>query len=99
MHGGIERILAAKPNRKPVELLALLELLNELCTQSGLGIKDKQAREYLAGITGSGKSAKLAKAILAIGDDLLSTTVHQAAALALQGRIERAERWQSSMTR
>ncbi|MDD3586082.1 MAG: DUF6493 family protein [Thermoguttaceae bacterium] len=45
---------------------AFLELLNELCVRLDRGVEDEECRKFLGGLKGSGKAAKLARAILDI---------------------------------
>jgi signal recognition particle GTPase len=49
----------------PSDLHALLALLNELSAARGHGVKRPTAKAYLTGIEGSGKTATLAKQLLA----------------------------------
>ena len=42
-------------------MLALLELQHELCVQTGIPITNPSALRWLEGITGSGKTARLAR--------------------------------------
>jgi hypothetical protein len=89
--GALERLLSAAPDWRPADLGAVLELLLELCAQAGAGVTDPAARAYLAAQTGGGKAAKLAATLLARAAP--DGGVEAGAALALLGRLERAERW------
>src|SRR5207253_1987820 len=91
---GIETLFAAGPGRKHAEMIGLLEIEHELCAQTGMAISDSNARTWLAGVTGSGKAAKLARALLAAESSSDPRLIREAALEALRGRIERAERWQ-----
>jgi hypothetical protein len=76
-------------------LAALLELLHELLAELGEGLSSTAARAYLEGITASGKTAKLIRAILSLPRQSDVASRRHVAAQALAGRIERAERWAS----
>ncbi len=91
----LERMLANLPDPVPKDLLALLELLTELLIAGGKGLALPEARASLGALQASGKTAKLAREIVALqdGQSLLQT---DAAARALKGRVERAERWARS---
>jgi hypothetical protein len=60
----LQRTLNANPNRAPRDLGALLELFVEVLSEVGATVTDPKARAYLSALTGSGKSAKLAKQLL-----------------------------------
>src|SRR5262249_55237160 len=93
IRNGIEILLASRPTRKPVEMLALLELEHELCVQVGIPISDHLAVGWLEDITGGGKTARIARQLLALQPE--QTSAHCEAAIeALRNRIERAVRWQ-----
>jgi hypothetical protein len=91
---GLLRALAAKPEIRPADLGPLLELLRELCVRTGEAVTEPGAREYLQSVAGTGKAASLAKALLKLdgpGEDRRAAAAH-----ALAGRLERAERWARS---
>src|SRR5262249_1177504 len=90
----LEKMLSSATRRKTASMVALFELTFELCTQTGCTISDPKAVSWLEGIAGSSKSAKLAKSMLAIRHNPNASVFREAAARALLGRIERAERWQ-----
>lgn len=90
----LEEVIAATGSRKTSEIVALLELLHELCVETGTAISSRDTRARLATITGTSKSAKLAKALLALKPDGSISYTRQAAKIAAEARIERAERWQ-----
>jgi len=89
----LEQIFASQPIMRPADLTALLTLFHELSVELGAAVPDPGARAYLATLR-SGKSAKLAQALLAVPEGDRAAR-RQAALLALAGRVERAERWQS----
>jgi hypothetical protein len=60
----LQRALHADPSRAPRDLGQLLELLVEVLSETGTTVSDSKAREYLAALSGTGKSAKLAKQLL-----------------------------------
>jgi hypothetical protein len=60
----LQRALHADPTHAPRDLGRLLELLVEVLSETGTTVSDPQAREYLAALSGAGKSAKLAKQLL-----------------------------------
>jgi hypothetical protein len=72
----------------PKGVLPLLTLLNELAEDAGAAVVQ---REFLASLKGASKTATTAKALLA----RTGTSRHAAAvaALALDARVARAERW------
>ncbi len=90
--GGLHTVLAGL-STPPKDLHVLLELLKELLVETG-GSLATAASTYLKGLKVSGKTAKLAKDLLGIagGSDNASSR-RAAAARALTGRLERAERW------
>jgi hypothetical protein len=59
----IEASLCGERARWPRDLLALLELLQELRTRSGTRVTTPAAREFLAAISGGGRAAKVAAAL------------------------------------
>jgi hypothetical protein len=61
----LQRAARGNPAKLPRDFGKLLDLMNELSLELGLGIDDEDCRTFLAGIGGSGKPAKLAKALLA----------------------------------
>ena len=67
-------------------------LLDELCAQTGTGVRDEAARAFLASLSGSGKGAKAAKVLLARDGE----PPDQERTLALAARVRRAERWLTS---
>jgi hypothetical protein len=77
----------------PPGLLVLLELLHELCLEAGEAVASPAARSTLAGITGSGKAARLAKALLALEVGDPGSQRRAAAADALVRRVERGLGW------
>lgn len=70
----------------------ILDLLLQLLTDLGLELDDF-ARAPLALVTGSSKTAKAAKALLALKSVENSARMQQATVLALEARVDRAERW------
>jgi hypothetical protein len=60
----LQRALHANPAHAPRDLGQLLELLVEVLSETGTTVSDSKAREYLAALSGTGKSAKLAKQLL-----------------------------------
>jgi hypothetical protein len=89
----LEGALALGDAKPPRDLHALMELLHELCVESGEAVTHPGARDYLAAIKGGGKAAKLAKTLLAMEEAEPLPHRRAAAALGLAGRVERAERW------
>jgi hypothetical protein len=97
VRGALEVLFASAPARKPAEMVALLELEHELCVEAGVPIAEPAARAWLQAIGGGGKTAKLAKALCALGPGD-GSVVRQAALEQLRGRVERAERWERIAT-
>ncbi|MCC2668283.1 MAG: hypothetical protein K0Q72_754 [Armatimonadetes bacterium] len=89
----LQRVLSRQPSLKPADLAALLELLHELSVQLGAAITDAEARRYLESQRGSGKGGKLAQSLLALTENGHAEHRRVAANEALEGRIQRAERW------
>lgn len=77
----------------PKDLHHLLELLLELLAETGAAVVNPTTRDALTQITGSGKATKAAKALLAIQAETDAASIVEIARAALQGRIERAWRW------
>jgi hypothetical protein len=73
-----------------------LELLLQLLTDLGLDLEEP-ARTPLALVKGSCKTAKAAKALLALKRVENSARMQQAAVQALETRVERAERWSGGL--
>lgn len=91
-------LIGARAEMRPADLVAILTLLQELCVECGAAVTDEGARAALAELK-SGKSGGLAKSILALHEADQDAHQRRAAAAALAGRIERAERWVNSFTR
>jgi hypothetical protein len=77
----------------PKDVHHVLELLLELLAETGTAVTNPATRDALTQITGSGKAAKAAKALLAIQADPDGASNVAIGRAALQGRIERARRW------
>ncbi len=77
---GVAHALGPRP-------LPVLALLDELCAQTGAGVRDQRTRAYLATLAGASKTAKTAKALLARDGD------PDDGPLLLAARVRRAERW------
>ncbi len=91
----IERLMASRPARKPSKMVAILELVNELCAGNGIAISDEQAISWLKGVTGTGKAARLSKLLGAMkATEESDAVIREAARESLRARVERAERWQ-----
>jgi hypothetical protein len=90
----IEIFLAAEtsPGRAPASLLPFLELLKEVSIDSGRSVSP-DARKYLSGLGTAGKTGRVIKELLALGDLPESPAMRKARMEALARRIERAERW------
>jgi len=93
VHVALEQTLAAHPSLRPADLATLLELMHELSVQLGAAIGDPEARRYLEAQQGGGKGSKLARALLALRAVEQPAAGREVARLALEGRVERAERW------
>ena len=77
----------------PKDFHHLLELLLELHAETGTAVANPSTRDTLIQFTGSGKVAKVAKALSAIQAETDAASNFEIARAALQGRIERARRW------
>ncbi len=88
----IERALPDDAKESPRDRAALVELLRELAIDAERAITRPGARAFLESLRGSSKAARAARATLAAEGD--GAERGRAAMLAaLQGRVERAERW------
>ena len=58
------RVLRGLPSPPPRDLAALLGLLEELCAETGGGVRDAAARAKLEALEGGGKATRLARALL-----------------------------------
>jgi hypothetical protein len=77
----------------PRDLHLLLELLNEVLCETGERLAESEIESFLRGLKVSGKTAKLARDLLALTGGADQSNRMRAAARALVGRVERAERW------
>jgi hypothetical protein len=91
IRAALEKLFAAQPEHPAAKLLALLEAQVELAAQTGIGVGDPKARVWLESITGTSKTAKAAKALLAGPANGNQTGLRDAAAQVLKARVERAE--------
>jgi tetratricopeptide (TPR) repeat protein len=98
VRAGVEGALHGEPSLRPADLAPFLELLHELCVQSGAAITYPEARAYLGEVKGGGKAAKLAKTLLALEGREDEKSRRAAMERALVGRVERAERWSRMLT-
>lgn len=89
----IERALADAKGNPPHGLHSLVELLHQLAVEAGAAVDDRRTRDFLSTITGSSKLARSAKKLLALNPDPASPHDALSNALAIEGRIVRAERW------
>ncbi|HMB75787.1 MAG TPA: DUF6493 family protein, partial [Kiloniellaceae bacterium] len=90
----LETALAGSAAKPPRDVGAFLELLLELCVESGEAVAPALATE-LAGFPGSGKAAKLARKLAKLKPGEPAAARRAAAAIALTHRLARAARWQS----
>jgi hypothetical protein len=90
----IQHALPDDPAQAPKDLQTLLELLKEWLIESGCSVAHAAARAYLSGLKAAGKTGKLAREVLHLEDHPDPSFRQSAAALALAGRLARAERWQ-----
>ena len=80
----------------PRTVLALVELLREWSAASGEPVTHAATRAWLAAIDGGGKVATLARVLLAAPAKDPAAHRREAAARALEQRVERAQRWQQA---
>lgn len=92
IRAAIERALADGKGEPPNGLHTLLELLFELSVDSGLTIENSHTQDFLARLSGSSKLVKVAQKLMKL-EERSSGQPGQAELLAIQGRLERAERW------
>jgi hypothetical protein len=62
----LPRPAADYPAKAPRDLFSLLELLKELLIANGQGLSLEPTRKYLSGLPASGKTGKVAAALLAL---------------------------------
>lgn len=74
---------------KPTNLAALLELLDQWCARQGTAVREPATRAFLAALSGSSKSARLARTLLA--RDAPPPAGERR--LRLEARVRRGERW------
>jgi hypothetical protein len=67
--------------------------LKELLVETGQGLSAPGIKEYLGGLSVSGKTAKLTRDLLGIEVNADHSSRRAAATQALAGRTQRAERW------
>lgn len=91
----LEAALDGDPADARADLHTLLRLLVQLATDAGTGVTAPAARVYLAGLGGDTKRGRLACQLLAL-PAAPSRHAAPAAALALHGRVLRAQRWHAN---
>lgn len=95
----IERALAdAGKSEPPLGLNELLDLFHQLAIEASRTVENPLSRRFLERIKASGKTAKAAKALLALSTDPSRSHNTEAANLALRGRLARAARWHHNRT-
>jgi uncharacterized protein DUF6493 len=77
----------------PRDLHVALELLKELLVETGQRLSAPGIKEYVRGLSVSGKTAKLTRDLLGIEVNADNSSRRAAATQALAGRARRAERW------
>lgn len=99
MCSALDRALAGLSNFHGKPPLKLIELYYELSVEAGQAVKNPGARDYLNALAAAGgKAQKLTQALLKLKADPERKVEREAALMALEKRIERAERWQRSLT-
>jgi hypothetical protein len=92
----VERALhPGEPQRKLRDLHAWLELLFELCTETGETVSDPLAREGISALAKAGKAKSAARAVLSITSSPNDRLRAAAARHAVRQRSARARRWAS----
>jgi hypothetical protein len=94
----LENTLAAAPEAFKTslkDLHLLLELFLELLAEAGESLASGPLRKSLTASPGSGKVAKVAKALLAAGEGELQAMPAEVVTAAIQQRIARGKRWLS----
>jgi hypothetical protein len=91
----IERSLRGDPAKAPRDLSQLLELLHELLAERAEPVRTADARQYLQGLKAGGKTGRLVRDLLSNDSSAPSAISKTVALRALEGRLGRAERWQS----
>jgi hypothetical protein len=92
----IELSLRGGPGKMPRDMQTLLQLLHELCVEQAEAVEDVGSRAFLERIGGTGKTARLAKTILALTPDDPARRRNRTAVAttAIEGRIRHADGWQ-----
>jgi hypothetical protein len=88
----MEQGLRGDPKELPKGLGDILQMLNEIAAQLGVGVTDEDCRKFLEQFSGSNKSAKAAKALLAAPSETNSAAFVQQA---IELRIERLNDWKA----
>jgi hypothetical protein len=92
----LETALAGDWEAPPRDIAAFYELLLEICVESREAIASDALRRFLDGLSGSGKTRKLAKQLLELEAGNNRAIRRAAVNQALTFRIARVERWQGS---
>jgi len=66
----LTRTLYGDPTKAPRDISAFLELLFELLSEIGGKLDDQRARDYIAGLPASGRTARLSRQILALSSPI-----------------------------
>lgn len=85
----LDRSLDVVADDPPRNLATLLEPFDELCAQTGTGVRHAPTRDFLASLSGGSKASKLARALLARQGEPPASERD----LAAEARLRRAERW------
>jgi hypothetical protein len=89
----IESAMRGDPAQAPRDLYALLELLKESLMELGASLSDAEARGYIEKIEAGGKTARLARELLALEKKAEPSMRRHAMLRALEHRVVRAESW------
>jgi hypothetical protein len=89
----IETALRGDAKKAPKDLQSLLGLLQELVHETGTPA-GPEARAFLSQVSGSGKAAKAAKAILAYSGETPAERLAEIMQAVVEARLDRARRWQ-----
>lgn len=89
----VERSLSNTKNSTMSTPIKLIELLYDLCSESGECVSTARTREYLESLGTKGKTGQLAKSLLSLQKGRADRHRAEAALQALRSRIQRADRY------
>lgn len=92
LQAALEQAAADLPAAPSARVVAVLETLLEWTTEAGEPVRSERTRARLAQITGAGRGAKLARALLALEENKNASSRTTVAGFAMRARLLRADR-------